>query len=169
MLLALLQGQRLPSCDSVCRYGQSRYERHFLKEITKMRSMTSLFAAVLLACSMSAIAADNRGTSKATDGSIGDIAAAEDRGTGTATDGRSGDLATKNEGSVVRDGTRVAEYGNECAWGLANGKHVQTNCSINMTGSDGKTYCFSNDKAMAAFMKDAPRNLSKAKETYGRS
>jgi len=115
-----------------------------------MRSITSLFAAGLLACSMSAIAAD-------------------DRGTGTAVEGRSSDVAANNQGSVVRDGTLVAEYGNECAWGLANGKHVQTNCSINMTGSDGKTYCFSSDKAMAAFMKDPPRNMSKAKETYGRS
>ena len=115
-----------------------------------MRSITSLFAAGLLACSMSAIAADERGT-------------------GTAAQGRSSGTTAKSEGSVVRDGTQVAEYGNECAWGLANGKHVQTNCSINMTGSDGKTYCFSSDKAMAAFMKDPPRNMSKAKETFGRS
>jgi len=134
-----------------------------------MRSITSLFAAGLLACSMSAIAADDRASDNVTDGSVGDLAAADDRKTGNATEGRSSDIATNNEGSVVRDGTRVAEYGNECAWGLANGKHVQTNCSINMTGSDGKTYCFSSDKAMAAFMKDPPRNMSKAKETYGRS
>ena len=147
-----------------------------------MRTITSLLAAGLLACSISAIAADT-----ATDGRSGDVAAADssgnnnpvdrsnnakptnDRGTGTAVDGRSGDLAVNESGGVVRDGTRVGEYGNECAWGLANGKHVQTNCSINMTGSDGKTYCFSSDKAMAAFMKDPPRNMSKAKETFGRS
>jgi len=111
-----------------------------------MRSITSLFAAGLLACSMSAFAADDN-----------------------AAEGRSSDIAANNEGSVVRDGTLVAEYGNECAWGLANGKHVQTNCSINMTGANGKTYCFSSDKAMAAFMKDPPRNMNKAKETFGRS
>jgi len=140
----------LTSSDSEFRYEQSCHERHLIKEITNMRSITSLFAAGLLACSMSAIAAD-------------------DRGTGTAIEGRSSDIAANNQGSVVRDGTPVAEYGNECAWGLANGKHVQTNCSINMTGSDGKTYCFSSDKAMAAFMKDPPRNMSKAKETFGRS
>jgi len=140
----------LTSSDSEFRYEQSCHERHLIKEITNMRSITSLFAAGLLACSMSAIAAD-------------------DRASDNATEGRSSDIAANNEGSVVRDGTRVAEYGNECAWGLANGKHVQTNCSINMTGSDGKTYCFSSDKAMAAFMKDPPRNMSKAKETFGRS
>ena len=54
-----------------------------------MRSMNSLFAAGLLACSMSAIAAD-------------------DRATGTAVEGRSSDIAANNQGSVVRDGTRVA-------------------------------------------------------------
>lgn len=111
-----------------------------------MRSITSLLAAGLLACSMSAIAADEN-----------------------ATEGRSSGNAAKNEGSVVRDGTPVAEYGNECAWGLANGKHVQTNCSINMTGSNGKTYCFSSDQAMTSFMKDPSRNMSRSKETFGRS
>ena len=147
-----------------------------------MRTITSLFTAGLLACSMSAIAADS------TDGRSGDVTAAnerdssstvdrsntakpaDNRGTGNAAEGRSSDIpVNKDGGSVVRDGTTVGEYNNECAWGLANGKHVQTDCSINMTGSDGKTYCFSSDKAMANFMKDSPRNLSKAKETYGRS
>ncbi len=147
-----------------------------------MRTITSLLTAGLLACSMSAIAADT-----ATDGRSGDVAAADssgnnnpvdrnnnakatdDRGTGTAVQGRSSDIAGNNEGSVVRDGTRVGEYGNECAWGLANGKHVETNCAVNMTREDGKTYCFSSDKAMANFMKEPSRNMSKAKETYGRS
>ena len=115
-----------------------------------MRSITSLFAAGLLACSMSAFAANSPNS----DGGI---------------DGRNSSVAANNEGSVVRDGTPVAEYGNECAWGLANGKHVQTNCSINMTGSNGKTYCFSSDQAMAAFMKNPSRNMSKAKEPSGRS
>lgn len=115
-----------------------------------MRTINSLFAAGLLACSMSAIAAD-------------------DSRSGTAADGRSSDIAAANEGSVVRDGTPVAEFGNECAWGLANGKHVQTNCSVNLTREDGKTFCFSNDKAMAAFMKEPSKNMGKAKETYGRS
>lgn len=106
-----------------------------------MRTITSLLAAGLLACSISAIAADERGS----------------------------EIAAANDGSVVRDGTPVAEFGNECSWGLANGKHVQTNCSVNLTREDGKTYCFSNDKAMSAFMKDPSKNMSKAKEVFGRS
>src|SRR5581483_10173699 len=31
-----------------------------------------------------------------------------------------------------------AEFNNQCAWGLANGKNVPTDCKINMTRSDGK-------------------------------
>ena len=106
-----------------------------------MRTMTSLLAAGLLACPMSAIAADDR----------------------------SSDSAATNKGSVVRDGTPAGEFGNECAWGLANGKHVKTDCSVNMTHENGKTYCFSSDKAMAAYMKDPSGNMSKATKTYGRS
>lgn len=99
-----------------------------------MRTLTSILAAGLLACSMSAIAADERGTS-----------------------------------SAVRDGTQNTQFNNECAWGLANGKHVSTNCAVNMTGEDGKTYCFSSDKAMTAFMKDPTKHMSSATKTYGRS
>jgi hypothetical protein len=47
-------------------------------------------------------------------------------------------------------------------------------CKVNMTREDGKTYCFSNDKALDAFMNDAlgwgtfvVTNIQKAKETYG--
>lgn len=104
-----------------------------------MRNITSLLAAGLLACSMSAIAADERGSESAA-----------------------------NKGAVVRDGTVQGEFGNECSWGLANGKHVKTDCKVNMTVENGKTYCFSNDKAMAAYMKDPSSNLGKASKTYSR-
>jgi hypothetical protein len=69
----------------------------------------------------------------------------------------------------VRDGTATGEFGNECSWGLANGKHVKTDRSVNMTGEYGKTYCFSNGRAMAAYMKDPSVNLGKAGKTYSRS
>jgi YHS domain-containing protein len=132
-----------------------------------MRTLTSLFAAGLLACSMSAIAADD--SVRATDDTNmtrNDSDSATNR---TADDGRGSDGNAANRGSVVRDGTAKAEYNNECAWGLANGQHVQTTCAVNMTGENGKTYCFSNDKAMAAFMKDPSKNMSKANDTFGRS
>jgi hypothetical protein len=63
----------------------------------------------------------------------------------------------------------AAEFNNECAWGLANSKHVKTECKVNAVREDGKTYCFSSDKAMDAFMKDVPVNLKKAQETFGRA
>lgn len=63
----------------------------------------------------------------------------------------------------------AGELGNECAWGLANDKHVKTDCSVNMQGSDGKTYCFSSAAAKESFMKDPAKNLTKAKEVFGRS
>lgn len=166
-----------------------------------MRTLTSLFAAGLLACSMSAIAADD-GVSSTDDtnmtrndnaDSATNAAANDGRGSDanaddlsrnddelarndansatdrTANDGRGSDANADNQGSVIRDGTAKAEYNNECAWGLANGQRVQTSCAVNMTGENGKTYCFSSDKAMAAFMKDPARNMSKADSTYGRS
>jgi hypothetical protein len=47
-------------------------------------------------------------------------------------------------------------------------------CKVNMTREDGKTYCFSNDKALDAFAKDAlgwgtflVTDIQKAKEIYG--
>ena len=38
-------------------------------------------------------------------------------------------------------------------------------CKVNMTREDGRIYCFSNDKALDAFMNDAP--IDNGKETYG--
>jgi YHS domain-containing protein len=63
----------------------------------------------------------------------------------------------------------AGEFKDECAWGLANGKHVKTDCSINMAGEDGKTYCFSSADAKNNFMKDAKTHARKASETFGRS
>ena len=63
----------------------------------------------------------------------------------------------------------ASQYNNECSWGLANGKHVKTDCTVNMTREDGKTYCFSNDRALEAFMKDPSGNTKKAEDAFGRS
>jgi hypothetical protein len=43
-------------------------------------------------------------------------------------------------------------------------------CKVNMTRENGKTYCFSNDNALDAFINDAlgwGTFLQEAKETYG--
>jgi hypothetical protein len=59
----------------------------------------------------------------------------------------------------------TGEYDNMCTMGLALGKDIQTDCSINET-IEGKTYCFGNDKAETIFMKDPKGNLAKAQVYY---
>ena len=49
--------------------------------------------------------------------------------------------------------------------GLALGKNVQTDCSVNAV-IDGKTYCFGNETAKTLFMKDVAGNLAKAEAYY---
>ena len=131
-----------------------------------MRTLASLFASGLLACSMSAIAADDDNVYATEDSGRARVNSA----TNSAADsGRGADANAAIPGDLVRDGSAKAEYSNECAWGLANGQHVQTTCAVNMTIENGKTYCFSSDEAMAAFMKDPARNMSKADSAYRRS
>jgi YHS domain-containing protein len=59
----------------------------------------------------------------------------------------------------------AGEYGNMCAMGLASGKEINTDCSIN-SQLDGKTYCFGSQEAMDTFMKDPKGNLAKAQTFY---
>jgi YHS domain-containing protein len=59
----------------------------------------------------------------------------------------------------------AGEFGDNCAYNLANGKVVHTNCSVNAS-IQGKTYCFFNEDAMAKFMQDYMANLAKAKDYY---
>ena len=56
-----------------------------------------------------------------------------------------------------------AEFGGQCAEGLAEGKHVMTDCSVHWKDKDGKTYCFSNDAAKAAFLKNPAESLDRAR------
>lgn len=62
----------------------------------------------------------------------------------------------------------AGEFNDECAWGLANGKHVKTDCSVNMKDSKGRTYCFSSADAKASFLKDTKGNMKKAEKAFGR-
>ncbi|HEV7489868.1 MAG TPA: hypothetical protein VGO25_03620, partial [Rhodanobacteraceae bacterium] len=56
-----------------------------------------------------------------------------------------------------------AEFGGQCAEGLAEGKHVITDCSVNWTDKDGKVYCFSSDAAKTAFLKNPAESLERAR------
>ena len=60
----------------------------------------------------------------------------------------------------------AGEFDNNCSWGLANGKKVLTDCSVN-AAIKGKTYCFSNEQAKTEFMKNPDANLAKASLFYG--
>lgn len=55
-----------------------------------------------------------------------------------------------------------------CTTGLALGKKIQTDCSINM-GLGGKTYCFGNDEAKKMFEADPKAMLLKAEEFYSKN
>jgi YHS domain-containing protein len=59
----------------------------------------------------------------------------------------------------------TGEFDNLCAEGLALGKEIKTDCSVNET-IDGKTYCFGNETARMLFMKHPEANLAKAQEFY---
>jgi hypothetical protein len=59
----------------------------------------------------------------------------------------------------------TGEYDNMCTMGLALGKDVKTDCSINAT-LQGKMYCFGNEEAKTMFMKDPEGNLAKAQAYY---
>jgi len=48
--------------------------------------------------------------------------------------------------------TPGGEFGGECVMGLALGKDIQTDCSVN-TAYRGKTYCFGNETARTLFLK----------------
>jgi YHS domain-containing protein len=59
------------------------------------------------------------------------------------------------------------EFDNMCTQGLAMGKDVQTDCSVNTTYKD-KTYCFGNEAAKTEFMKNPEANLAKAQAYHSK-
>ena len=59
----------------------------------------------------------------------------------------------------------AGEFDNMCTQGLALGKAIQTDCSVNAI-IDGTTYCFGSEQAKTDFMKDPQGNMPKAQEYY---
>ena len=57
------------------------------------------------------------------------------------------------------------EFDSECVMGLALGKDIKTDCSVNTT-YNGKTYCFGNETAKAVFLKRPEEFLTKAHVYY---
>lgn len=60
-----------------------------------------------------------------------------------------------------------SQFSNQCAWGLSLRKHVKTDGQIRAACSDGRTYCFSTEAAMASFLRDSGNNAKKAREAFG--
>lgn len=56
------------------------------------------------------------------------------------------------------------EFGGQCVEALAEGRHVKTSCAITWTGTDGKTYCFSDAAAKKSFLEDPTDKLERARE-----
>jgi YHS domain-containing protein len=57
------------------------------------------------------------------------------------------------------------EFDGECVMGLALGKEIKTDCSVN-TVYAGKTYCFGNETARTLFLKKPEEFLLKAHVFY---
>ena len=55
-------------------------------------------------------------------------------------------------GSIARAEAPEGEFGGDCVMGLALGKDIRTDCSVN-TVYKGKTYCFGNETARTLFLK----------------
>ncbi len=58
------------------------------------------------------------------------------------------------------------QFGGLCAQGLAEGKRIKTDCTINWSSPDGKRYCFGNEDSKVVFLKDPEANLRKAAENF---
>ncbi len=66
-------------------------------------------------------------------------------------------------------GAIAQEFDKHCAWGLANGKKVATDCRFNFVDDDGKTYCFSSNQVMYEYFADRVVNRKKAADRFGRA
>ena len=66
-------------------------------------------------------------------------------------------------GAAATAAASQAEFGGQCAQGLAEGQHVMTQCTTTWTDQDGKIYCFSNDAAKKSFLENPVENLQRAR------
>jgi YHS domain-containing protein len=57
------------------------------------------------------------------------------------------------------------EFDGLCTMGLALGKEIKTDCSINAV-IDGRTYCFGNEEAKIVFLKKPEQFLDQAAVFY---
>ncbi len=60
------------------------------------------------------------------------------------------------------------EFGGQCAYGLSIGKQIKTDCKVSHQDDRGFTLCFMNEQVKNKFMSSYDKNLSKARENFGR-
>jgi YHS domain-containing protein len=68
-------------------------------------------------------------------------------------------------GATLAVAGTAGEFDGECVMGLALGKDIKTDCSVNTT-FNGKIYCFGNETAKAVFLKRPEEFLTKAQVYY---
>ena len=68
-------------------------------------------------------------------------------------------------GATLVAAAPTGEFNDECVMGLALGKDIATDCSVN-TVFNGKTYCFGNDQAKTIFLKNPEEFLTRAQVYY---
>jgi hypothetical protein len=54
------------------------------------------------------------------------------------------------------------EFGGQCTMGMAEGKKMQTDCSVLWLGPDDKIYCFFDQTAKQRFLQSPKENLKRA-------
>ena len=67
--------------------------------------------------------------------------------------------------SLPAQAATEGEFDNDCVMGLALGKEIKTDCSVN-TLYAGSTYCFGNETAKQLFLKKPDEFLLKAQIYY---
>jgi YHS domain-containing protein len=68
-------------------------------------------------------------------------------------------------GATLAAAATTGEFDNECVMGLALGKDIATDCTVNTVFS-GKTYCFGNEQAKTVFLKKPEEFLTRARVYY---
>jgi YHS domain-containing protein len=72
-------------------------------------------------------------------------------------------LAASQSASAAAQAPPV-QFGGQCTEGLADGRHVMTDCSVTWTDTDGKVYCYSSEAAKKSFLEDPSANVQRARE-----
>ena len=76
-------------------------------------------------------------------------------------------LLASTGGAIAADAvtpTSQVQFGGQCAEGLAEGRHVMTDCTTTWTDKDGKAYCFSGEGAKKSFLESPDENLKRARD-----